>query len=207
MKKMVFLIALSILFVAADLWAYGLGGYFTLGESKNMFTGAIDKTHYNAEFGGGFVFDTNLSGELIFNYRLKAGYGVNIFNANNEPIFHQFRTSHLFAFAPVAKKDVRLFMGPLFGVDYLYNDQYKSNIIDICEIDAGAVLIGVNANFEPSFTVSVEAGGRYSWFFGQERDGSRICDLRGIKGNSFEAFIQVSLFWRNEATSSFYTGK
>ncbi len=128
-KKTVQLIS-AIVFAAvsaSSAMAVGLGGYGSFDYSGGS-TSIKHKTYFgtdtsgsinNIVAGGGFVFDTNILGPSVFNYRLKIGGDK--FYHDGESDFegagaHFFNT---FGFKVFGSNRVRLWIGPGFGFRYI----------------------------------------------------------------------------------------
>ncbi len=73
--------------------------------------------------GGGFVIDTNCSGTHWFNYRFKVGYDY-LFAKKSQP-FTSMRVNfdNIFGFAFVRTQSVRIFIGPLLGIGYVWGNK------------------------------------------------------------------------------------
>ncbi|HPV43754.1 MAG TPA: hypothetical protein PKX40_21445 [Spirochaetota bacterium] len=129
MKKTVQLLS-AIIFVvvsASNAMAVGLGGYGSFDYSggdtrikhKTYFGTDTSGSINNIIAGGGLVFDTNILGPSVFNYRLKIG-GDKFYN-DGESDFegagaHFFNT---FGFKVFGSSKVRLWIGPGFGFQYI----------------------------------------------------------------------------------------
>lgn len=117
-------------------------------NSSSVTTG-IDRKEY------GFVFDTAVAKDKIYNYRLQVGhveasyYGIKY---SGETIINTF------GFGIVRTQDLRIWLGPQIGMRVLKS---KTQASDNGGIEYGAV-IGMNYHVSPSISLTAEAGRRFS---------------------------------------------
>jgi hypothetical protein len=164
----------SILF-AASANAGGYGGYVGYVHSEgsvefDLFASDIDIDHENDIFEFGFVLDTNLAQDRLFNYRLNVGV------QNGEREYTERRGSlkeetagvsinNVFGFGIVRTPSLRLWVGPAvrFSVDACTDcSGYDSTFI---ALGAGPE-IGVNFNLGEHLTISPTLG--YQYMYGTE---------------------------------------
>jgi len=211
MKKLYFIF--SGLFVAAmilfssPLMAVGLGVYLT-GQGGSYSCSPSDSTYDSfdlstSEFGIGFVLDTTVAKDKIFNYRLNieltnisatpedgdsfSGVGFNIFNT--------------FGFGVVRKEKVRLWIGPQIGFGYFYADTtstyyssyygYESytTSVDGVRLSIGP-MVGLNINLGPVVSLCFDTGFRVSSIFGGVDTYDEYIDFSG-SGVEFVAHAGV----------------
>lgn len=107
--------------------AVGIGGYVDVdpvgGSVKSKVGGSQGYTHNGTSkvlaVGGGFVFDTNVLGSSVFNYRMKLG-GEKIWGDKDTEFDGQSgHWSHTFGFRLYSNDKVRLWLGPTFGFRYM----------------------------------------------------------------------------------------
>lgn len=181
MKRVVLLSFAFVLFVCfrtmpANAFGVGLFGNFNGGELISKFL----------NYGGGFVMDSNLAQNRIFNYRLEFGvsncreegykiYSVPYYLINPNPIFstagswHVYRkiwdnsllmsTVHYFGFGVFRNNLFRLWLGPQFTIGGLLTNR-------LGVIFGMGFAVGLNINIGDMFTMAITGSGRF--LFGAE---------------------------------------
>jgi hypothetical protein len=123
LQCIVLLIATSSDLVAATpAFATGLGGYLSYGNVDGSVDFNFNGDYKTDRFGIGFVMDTNVATDRLFNYRLELGYQKSWreFDVLSRDIeFSGFTWNNYFGFAPYRSQNIRLWMGPTlrFSVD------------------------------------------------------------------------------------------
>jgi hypothetical protein len=162
-----FLAIVALLALAPSAHAMGFGGYF---EYTNVFDGEfdgdgfVDELDYDEDhFGGGFVFDTAVAQDTLFNFRTSIGYqhvdqkfddvgtlsggsfdgdGISIDNA--------------FGFGVVRNERMRLWIGPAIRLSM---DFFDENGVEFYDFGIGAgPEIGVNFHTSDRFSIGLTAG-------------------------------------------------
>ncbi len=163
---------------AAPAHAVGFGLFGNFDGGKMVWEG------YGAEFmnyGGGFVLDTNLAMDSVFNYRLELGFSnlrtpyevkemdfaktflfINILNLpyrQDKTVTHYensllMSTVHYFGFGVVRTKNVRFWLGPQLTI--------AGMLTNLTGLIAGlGFAMGLNINIGDVFTLSFVGSGRY----------------------------------------------
>jgi len=167
MKKTVFIAMAFIImmFGAASAHASGLGFYVSGGSGDSD----IDSGYYwwsianssssDIETGSvGLVFDTNLSEDALFNYRLELGKGTYTwkkFPAGKEHKFDQTVMTHDFGFGLLRTEAIRLWLGPEIRISKI-NDEVGGYDLDMMGFGVGLAL-GLNINVVDPVTIAIKA--------------------------------------------------
>jgi hypothetical protein len=96
----------------------GLGGFFDLTSSGNVWTGkTIRETESDMTPNGGFILDTPLSKKNTIHYRFSAGAG-STFTSDRK--FYLAGVTHTFGFSPYSLRgdEIRFWLGPRIGMFY-----------------------------------------------------------------------------------------
>jgi hypothetical protein len=163
------------------IYALGIGGYVT-GKGGVSSIMAFD-TSSDVEYavGAGFILDTSVTKNKIFNYRLGFGY-ENIMKSGNsffdKSCFHRISLSNTFGYAFIRSSVLRVWMGPQIELSnhfaimnkrktevypiivsgaYPIKKIVKSREVAAFSLGFGAVL-GINLNFENQFSMGFEIG-------------------------------------------------
>jgi hypothetical protein len=181
-------IAVFIIIRALPLHALGVGVY-TTGSAGVMYLSGITANYC---VGTGFVLDTAVASNDLFNYRLNAGYD-NVIDSGS-PFFggwstHRITLSNTFGIGLIRNKYIRLWAGPLvefgchlkkankrtygsFNTDAIIISDYSTNIAMI-SLAFGAV-VGLNINPGDLFTISFEVGLSTSLGLGKYREAKNM---------------------------------
>jgi len=183
MKKQYFIFTglffAAMIMVSSPLMAIGLGAY-TTGSAASYSCTLYDDYDSTfdldvSQFGAGFVLDTAVAKDRVFNYRLNVeltglsaetesgsaydGFAFNVFNT--------------FGFGIVRTEKVRFWLGPQIGFGYFYADKptdygyyetYTSSI-EGATVSVGP-MAGININIGPVVSLCFDAGLRASFIFG-----------------------------------------
>jgi len=179
MKKIflcLIMMASVMLVFSTSARAAGIGGYGFFSYT-DLYLEDYDTNSDNYCFGGGFVFDTNLSQDRLFNYRLNVGLGWVAIQPDSKyddlvdaPGGVAFEIINTFGFGIVRTSTLRLWLGPQIGFRYVNIDtQIQGNAyygesdfdIDRYIFICGAV-VGLNINLEQNFTIGVDGGFRFN---------------------------------------------
>jgi hypothetical protein len=187
--------------------AIGVGVYVEGGGGAS-YQWYIDPHHidqkYNNNFGffgGGVIFDTALSTDNSFNYRLEFGYAWKRFLNFKAPDYYfddrsivsfdfdlnEIKLVNSFGFALYQNETIRLWLGPQFNIAVLWGVRKGTfttagspgvTTVKLAEynlttggIGIGAV-IGLNINFKGFVTLAIEAGFRLNFDAGTMYSGA-----------------------------------
>ena len=162
------LITICILSFTTSNYAAGLGIAFHSGFGQTTYN---DFDADASQFGINFIFDTNVSKNNIFNYRLN--FGIEFFNHDftyeysyydyyygmtfydyYDGSFDGLRivTDHTFGFGIVKSSVIRLWMGPNVRLGFIAGDNAGITL------GGGLTILGLNFNMGSVFTLALEAG-------------------------------------------------
>ena len=139
------LVALS-LGIASSAGAVGYGAFFEYSRSWSDFAGFdVDSNRY----GVGFAFDTNVSGDRLFNYRLNIGY-ERTEGDSFDVSYNGVMVDNIFGFGVLRTPHMRLWVGPSIRIGVnIQEDPFQffpivadNEIIDV--IAGGGAAIGAN---------------------------------------------------------------
>jgi len=144
--------------------------------------------------GFGFVLDTNVSKDALFNYRLDLQYGTFTYENDYgwEIDLDQFTMDHTFGFRIYRNELVRIWLGPQIRLSYATGD-YK-NRIDYTQYGFGiAPVVGVNFNPGKVVSPALTVGYRYQGIYGT-RDGGGTDD--DYTATDSALFLNLTLLFR-----------
>jgi len=206
--KIVFIAICCIFFSRAYSYATGIGvfGSFGYGETEAELEGSntfgenfiknydLDNTRYIF----GFVMDTAVAENTLFNYRLQLGYGRGTIDFNyrredtdtHSVTRNQYSYSiwdislvHSFGFGIVRTQYVRLWLGPQIGLNY--SDDLNGSQYGEFGIKFGLVA-GINVNIGNFISLFVDGGIRYQISFAKEP----------WFHNGYEGFVDTGIMFR-----------
>jgi hypothetical protein len=173
--------------------AMGLGLYITSGSGDGEYEFDNDTNlEYDLDVdiqrsGFGFMLDSTVANNRLFNYQLNLGFynWSEEFDNNSEFDLSGFMMSHDFGFAVLRNKHVRLWLGPELRIAYGSGGQSDNNgyDVDIASIGVGPVL-GVNVHLGPVFSLGFKSGYLLESVFGHA-DGVDSIDFYGDADNFF----------------------
>lgn len=168
-------------------------------------------------FGFGMVYDSNVSQDTLFNYRLNVGYGGGEYDINavhdttngfdwdmsgvsSDVDFDLFAIDNTFGFGIVRKDFMRLWIGPQVRIGYMNvsgkvipdvsNPTVANAEIDTNLIGLGfAPVIGGNFHLDDRFSLCVALGYRMSWYWSV--DGEKKITNNGVPVASSDADFEV----------------
>lgn len=206
--------------------AIGLGGYLTFGKGNSELNSEYDdgsedefESNGDAEVRGiGFLLDTAVAKDRVFNYRLQIGFEKTEYdfdelkntktNENLTPDLNNFELDierfvidNTFGFGIVRKESFRLWIGPQVRIGYMSGDGSITVSGDRTDLDIKGLIfgfapvIGTNINFKNNFTLGVDLGYRFNGFFGdfEEPDTN---DDGTFYGNDDGLFINFAFIYR-----------
>ena len=186
-----------------NTWATVTADYIDPVPPLNDFIESSDATRIMYSFG--FVLDTNVSIDSIFNYRLQLGIGFGTLsidgrNYNDDIDLIEYSMYHSFGFGIIRSEKVRVWLGPQVGFGYAsgkYSYAYESNK-EYREVfvSLGAIL-GFNIHITNGISLGIAGGIRETILFAI---GSASNDLflDYTDPYAFEAFGDVSILFRFE---------
>jgi hypothetical protein len=173
---------------ASSIYALGTG-FYTTGRAGLTFDPSGKPITYC--LGAGFVLDTAVATDELFNYRLNIGWENSI--ESGSPFFRKRNTnrvsiSNTFGLGVIRNKYIRLWTGPQLDLGCQFK-KMAENTFDIFPplggiynmhsmsstmffLGFGAVL-GININPEKHFTLSFEVGVNTAIGFGRHRDSKQ----------------------------------
>jgi len=170
MKK-ILLIALALFlfpFAAASVHASGLGFYASSGSGDSdidvgpfwwlVTNSTVSSIADLSTESVGLVFDTNLSEDRLFNYRLELGTGNYTWEipGSEKTELKQNVMSHDFGFGVLRNRAVRLWLGPEIMLTRI-NAGANGNDYDLLGFGFGLAL-GLNINLKGPVTIAIKAG-------------------------------------------------
>jgi len=181
-------------------------GYFNDGNDLEV-DGDVGVT------GFGFVLDTAVAKDRIFNYRLNLtvedveydGFGGYFNNYSFD--FTRLAMDHSFGFAILRKETVRLWIGPQIRFSVMsgdFNNPISYSKIDVDDVYGfgGGIVLGANIHFGPIVSLCIDTGHRstlqYGDFDWEFNDGD--WDSGDFFGYEGEFFINFSLLFRIQDT-------
>ena len=203
-----------VVFLAADAGAMGMGFYVELGDGTSDWTIETDDYHYDNwswDYDGdktrtafGFVLDTAVSRDTLFNYRFQIGYEAweNELDGYGDTFeMVGISMSHDFGFGIVRTPTVRVWVGPELRFSYAYGELDRADYYDIYAFTYGVgPVIGANINISPTLSLSFKGGYLFEGVVGtMETDRhSYYHDYYDydFDGSQEELFINFSLIFR-----------
>lgn len=208
--------------------ASGIGFYLSRGIGNTDFNEEYDDDWwYDLEssgdakfFGCGFILDTAVAKDKVFNYRLQIGYedveydldsvynedlNINISASvsNFELNIDRLVLDNTFGFGIVRIPNFRLWVGPQLRIGYMsgdgtYDIHGTKRNLDFDGLVLGiAPVIGANFNFINNLTIGVDLGYRYNFFVGSlDKTGSGYFDSGNFYGNDDTFFINFAFIYR-----------
>jgi hypothetical protein len=212
-KSIVFTMAIfvSTLILSSQLNAIGLGIYGTASKGEYAWTYHIDE-YPNidvdsdvSKYGLGFVMDTCLAKDNLFNYRLNIGFSrLKIDNENSAPDMkgNEYFFNNSFGFGVFRSEIVRIWLGPQVGFGWISGEYELQSGSTDTENDfwtmfyALGVAAGINFNIEDIITLGVDGGYRYSKHAGIGHMDSISSTSFGLSSTGKEFFANFSIMFR-----------
>ncbi|MCK5504369.1 MAG: hypothetical protein KAJ10_04370 [Thermodesulfovibrionia bacterium] len=179
MKRVVCIQVLCLIvlcgFSASSAIAVGIGFYtgYSGGSAEwDLEDSDIITESYNADgkhINVGFVLDTTVAKDRVFNYRLKLGYDDRIdkFDDGDKVKLKGFVWSNAFGFGVVRTRIFRLWLGPQLDLLYYNGHPENDNDFDINLFGAGfGPVIGANFNIGSVVTLSLDGGYQFRYYVG-----------------------------------------
>ena len=209
--------------------ATGIGFYLSRGSGDTDFNEDYDdddswydlESSGDAKFSGyGFILDTAVAKDKVFNYRLQIGYedveydldsvyyedlnmDISASVSNFELDIDRFVLDNTFGFGIVRIPNFRLWIGPQLRIGYMSGDGTydiggtKRNL-DFDGLVLGlAPVIGANFNFINNLTIGVDLGYRFNFFVGSlDKTSAGLFDSGNFYGNDDTFFINFAFIYR-----------
>ena len=194
-RLMLQVLVLSLMFILgiSSASALGLGTYYNLGwgdgeiEYDDHHYGDVDIDTDHRGRAIGFVLDTNVAKNALFNYRLNVALDTIDFGHGLEA--DGYVMDHTFGFGVLRNKYVRLWLGPQINLAY-YTDDIKfrdNNIHYKTDFDAFGIgvgpAMGVNIHAGDFISFTATTGYKYMFLFGDFVD-----DFTGYEGQYYINF-------------------
>jgi len=207
MKKAFYLISLvSVLFVtlSGPAFALGMGFFGTLEggsgddweiESPN----GVSRDDYDSDVGRlgvGFVLDTAVAKDKLFNYRLNAallGLDIELDNPNitgkGEAELVGLAFDNTFGFGVLRSEKVRLWLGPRVRVGFYVGDTddfstSQDDDVAVAEFGVGGAF-GANFHVGPTVSLGLETGFMISGYAGEIETRAGNWDIEGSTASLF----------------------
>lgn len=188
MKRLMTLVLISgivFLFSISNASAIGLGAYYQLGWGKANWKWDDNGTAYNDSLDHrgrlpGFVLDTNVAQDQVFNYRLQLGLDqIKVAGGGKAT---GYVMDHIFGFGVVRNEFMRLWVGPQLHLSY-YDD---------ADWDSDFRLFGLGGG--PAVGVNIHAGDTVSFCI---TNGFLLSSQLGEAANGFDFSGYETLFYIN----------
>ena len=169
-------------FMAPQASAIGLGGYFSVGSGSGEWDAEDeDDNEWDIETddtgsGFGFVLDTAVAKDRVFNYRLNIGYERKDYEDENGNTLEidNFVVVNDFGFGVVRTPQIRLWLGPELKItsgsgEIDNNDDFE---VDLVSVGIGPV-VGLNVHVGKLVTLGFKTGLLFESIVGKGEDDPR----------------------------------
>jgi len=188
----------GLTFCASSAFALGLGMAYGTGSGSGdfEFDDADDSFDVDTSYSGfGFVLDSNVSRDDLFNYRLDLQYGTFTYEpkeGNGEDLdLDQFTIDNTFGFRLYRNDLVRIWMGPQIRLSYANGDEGEA---DFSQFGVGiAPVVGVNFNPGKVVSPALTVGYRYNGIFGVMEGGD---EDENYTATDSGLFLNLTLLFR-----------
>jgi hypothetical protein len=189
------LLAGAGLLFAASVEAAGYGAYFEYGRAM----GEIEHFDYDTnKFGAGFVVDTNVAKNRLFNYRFTLGYqhSKREFNNGDEGDFNGVTMNHAFGFGLYRSPALRLWAGPAIrlSADVLHEDLDDVAVVNLSA--GGGLQLGLNAHAGNRFSLAISFAYQYL-YVGEIVVWDDYDDADRFDGRNHLCTLNVSFLFRS----------
>ncbi len=196
-RSRLFVIVVMLTFAQGNAMALGLGFYGSLQagegdwEFENNF-GPDDNFDGGdlTRLGFGFVLDTAVLKDRLFNYRLDIGFERFDADLGDTPVTAELvgiAADNSFGFGVLRTEKVRLWLGPRVRVAAYGGDFNNDASIDIALVEFGVGgVFGANFKVGPTVVLGVETGIMFSGYAGERENAFGVSnDFTGSSGNLF----------------------
>ena len=209
MKRMLAINCLAVFllcnFFTTEARAIGIGLNLTGGGGiseweieQDFFPYKIDKDVDVARGGIGFIFDTTVSKNRLFNYRLNIGSEAAEYDIDGGGTFDTrgWFMAHDFGFGLIRKKNLRLWAGPEVRLSYSQGERETDSNTELymATIGVGPV-IGLNLNFRNSVSLTLKVGALSMGGGGYIEDKTSGLDQDITEEGSY-SFVNVGVIFR-----------
>ncbi len=183
MKKSILplFVLISILFIARETYAVGLGVHFTSGDTIHRGYHEDDNRYGDRMFfGAGITLDSTVAMNNLFNYRMHLGYtnssiGIGKFNHNI------INLQNSFGFGVVRLQNFRFWLGP--HVHFYYDFTMERMDVNV------GLALGFNYNMTKIVTLSLDCGARAAVLEWNHSDGKKYTAR-------VEPFVNLGILFR-----------
>ncbi|MDT8318386.1 MAG: hypothetical protein RQ824_10435, partial [bacterium] len=156
-------------FFSADAMALGIGLNLTGGGGVTEWEIKQDYSPHNkydedvdvARGGLGFILDTTVAKNSLFNYRFNIGSEAVEYDIDGGGSFETkgWFMAHDFGFGIIKKKNLRLWAGPELRLSYSQGELENNNNIKLYMATIGiGPVVGLNLNFRKNITLALKVG-------------------------------------------------
>lgn len=190
------LLAGAGLLLAASVEAAGYGPYFEYARAN----GEMDHFDFDAnKYGVGFVVDTNVAKDRVFNYRFALGYQHHEREFDNgvEGEFNGITMNHAFGFGLYRGRALRVWAGPSIrlSADVLHEDTDDLHVVDFSA--GGGFQVGLNAHTDDRFSLAISFAYQYL-YVGEVMFWEDYDDTDHFNGREHLCTLNVSFLFRSE---------
>lgn len=213
----------AIMLLTSPLFAVGIGGYLALGAGSydwsytdGTYYSEYDATTYDLEdsdvgssvskVGLGFILDTNIAKDSLFNYRLQISISsMTIDNSDSMEDMDieatEFFVYNSFGFGVARTQGMRFWLGPQIGVGFIsgeYNLDYETDTNEFIVFGANiGIVAGVNIHLTQLLSLAIDAGLRSNSLGGGMLISSGGDEIESsVTGSGVEFFANVGLLFR-----------
>ena len=203
---------ISVMFIFnSQAHAIGIGGYLTSASGSYDLTYENQDTDYETEdsttiskIGYGFILDTAVQKDTLFNYRLNLGYSFFSLKGDDFPDVDgsDYHVYNSFGFRIIRTDKIRFWVGPQIGLGFLYGEYDEDEAGDTSSdfgtfyYTLGAVA-GMNINIVKHFSIGVDGGYRLASHIGGCSIGDNDYDVYGSGGEFFASVSAIATFGEN----------
>lgn len=193
---------ISALVNIPETMAVGLGLYATSGSGSGEYEFEDDTNpDYDLDTdtereGFGFVIDSAVANDRVFNYRMNIGryYWEEEFENGTEFDVTGFMWTHDFGFGVVRNRFMRLWLGPEIRFAWGHGDDDDNDGYDVYMYSAGVgPVVGLNLHLGPVVSLGIKAGYLFETIYGNADDD--VDDIE-IDGGDHLSFVNLSLLFR-----------
>jgi hypothetical protein len=219
--KRFFVAHLVIMFFAAvlfisDAHAFGIGLFYQYGGGSSNWTMEYDENYYNGSYHDdwsedydgdktrkafGFVLDTTIARDMLFNYRLQIGYETWEDEVDDFDTFDMdgITMTHDFGFGVLRTPYVRLWLGPELKFAYTTGSLDSDEHVDVYSLTYGiGPVMGANFNIGPTVTLGIKGGYLFQGFVGTV-DNDRYSTYENdfdFHGHTDELYFDICILFR-----------
>ena len=199
-----FVLFCVIAIFASNAGAVGLGGYIEYGSGSSDWNADDLYNFWDFETdttftGYGFVLDTNVARDRLFNYRLQIGYekeDEKVKTTGEKLSLKGISITNDFGFGVLRTPQVRLWLGPELKFAYLTGSPDLEPNLDIKIFKFGiGPVAGANFNIGKTFTLALKTGYLFQGFVG-DGDWKNNYNYIDYDGTLNQFFVNLSVICR-----------